>query len=189
LHQYETLPVIVGVQTENLSPKLAVMSAELKAALELISKSTKLPDKEGEPETVPFQARMLDITKGYCVVLKDHNGTQITFGLDDIDGQLERLKIARKTERELSQQMATVNLMLARNIPITWVPPVQPEDSDFPPKPAENPKPTTKDLKQKVAKKPEGKAADPKKDTKELKKEPKKSNPDNGIYKPFLLRA
>ena len=172
LHEYQTLPVIIGVVTENLEPGKPIQTAELNAALELIQKNTAKPH---------FQARSLDITKGYCVIVKDQNGTQITFGLEDIDSQLVRLEAARKAELDLSQQIATVNVMLTRNIPITWVPPLPPEESDFPPKPIDTAKPPTKDLKVKQVKKPE---------TKPLpKKEPKKTNPDNGLYKPFLLRA
>lgn len=167
LHEYRTLPVIVGVQTDNLEPKKPVHSMEMMLALELIKRN--------------FQARSFDITKGYCVDVKDQNGTLITFGLDDLEGQLARLEQVREVERKLSQQVATVNLMLSRNIPIKWVPPVPPEDADFPPKPVDTAKPTTKDLKAKQVKKPEPK--------KELKKEPKKPNPDSSLYKPFLLRA
>ncbi len=172
LHDYETLPVIAGVVTDNLQPGEAIRSAELMAALGLIQKNTEHPR---------FRAQSIDISKGYCMCVRDQNGALITFGLDDLEGQLARLDQAQEAEKNLSQQIATVNVMLARNIPITWVPPVPPEDVDFPPKQNDVAKPTTKELKAKQAKKPEPK--------KELRKEPKKSNPDSGLYKPFLLRA
>lgn len=169
LHEYETLPVISGVVTDNLQPGEAIRSSELMAALALIQKN-EIP------------VRSIDVSKGYCMIVKDQNGTLITFGLDDLQSQLARLKQARDAEKELSQQIATVNVMLARNIPITWVPPLPPEETDFPPKPVETAKPTTKDLKAKQQpKKPEPK--------KVPVKEPKKPNPDSGLYKPFLLRA
>ncbi len=172
LHEYETLPVISGVVTDNLQPDQVIRSAELLAALELIEKNIKTPR---------FQARMIDISRGYCMIVKDQSGALITFGLDDLDGQLARLDQARDAEKNLSQQIATVNVMLERNIPITWVPPLPPEETDFPPKPVDTAKPTTKDLKAKQQKKPEPK--------KVPAKEPKKPNPDSGLYKPFLLRA
>ena len=168
LHEYETLPVISGVVTDNLQPGEAIRSSELMAALALIQKN-RIP------------ARSIDVSKGYCMVVKDQNGALITFGLDDLDSQLERLQQARDAEKNLSQEIATVNVMLSRNIPITWVPPLPPEETDFPPKPVDSVKPTTKDLKAKQQKKPEPR--------KEPKKEPKKANPDSGLYKPFLLRA
>lgn len=168
LHEYETLPVISGVVTDNLQPGEAIRSSELMAALALIQKN-RIP------------ARSIDVSKGYCMVVKDQNGALITFGLDDLESQLERLQQARDAEKNLSQEIATVNVMLSRNIPITWVPPLPPEETDFPPKPVDSVKPTTKDLKAKQQKKPEPR--------KEPKKEPKKANPDSGLYKPFLLRA
>lgn len=177
VHEFETLPVITGVVTDNLQPREAIRSEELMAALELIEKNTKSPR---------FQVRTIDISKGYCVIVKSQDGMEITFGLSDIDAQLAKLDEVRKLERSLSQQVASTNLIPSRNIPIRWVPPLPPEDADFPPKPVETAKPATKDLKTKpVVKKPE-----PKKESKpEPKKEPKKSNPDNGLYKPFLMRA
>ncbi len=169
IHEFETLPVIAGVITENLQPRQAIRSEELMVAIELIEKNTKSPR---------FQARTLDISKGYCIIVKGQDGMEITFGLADIDAQLVRLDKVREAERALSQQVAAVNLIPSRNVPIRWVPPLPPEDADFPPKPVEPVKPTTKEIKTKsVPKKPEP------------KKEPKKSNPDNGLYKPFLMRA
>lgn len=168
LHEYETLPVISGVVTDNLQPSQIIRSAELLAALALIQKN-EIP------------ARSIDVSKGYCMIVKDQNGALITFGLDELDSQLARLKQARDAEKNLSQQIATVNVMLERNIPITWVPPLPPEETDFPPKPVDTAKPTSKDLKVKQQKKPEPK--------KVPAKEPKKPNPDSGLYKPFLLRA
>jgi cell division protein FtsQ len=170
IHQYETLPVIHGVMTDNLQAGQVIRNAELLAALELIDKN-----KKGSK----FQPKSLDVSKGYCVIVTDRNGTVITFGLDDLDGQFARLDAAREAERNLSQQIATVNLMLSRNVPITWVPPQPPEETDFPPKPVEVVKPTSKDLKPKTTKKPEPKKPEP-------KREPKKTAPDKELYKPFL---
>lgn len=191
LHEYETLPVIVGVVTDNLQPKQVIRSAELLGALELIRRTTEIDPQH--PDSPRLQPRSLDISKGYCIELKDQNGALLIFGLSNFDEQFARLEAARKAERDLSQQIATVNLMMSRNIPIMWVPPLPPEESDFPPKAVENVKPGTKELKQKQANaelKSEPKKEIKKEPKKEVpKKEPKKANPDHGLYKPFLTRS
>jgi cell division septal protein FtsQ len=170
LHEYKILPVIYGVVTDDLQAGQVIRNAEILATLDLIQKNTK---------AAKFQARSFDVTKGYCIVARDQNGTQMTFALDDIERQFESLDKARQLEQNFSQQISTVNLMLTRNIPITWVPPQPPEETEFPPRPVEVAKPTTKDLKARQAKKPEPKKIEP-------KKEPKRPNPDQGLYKPFL---
>jgi hypothetical protein len=70
----------------------------------------------------------MDISKGYCVIVTDQRGTKITFGLDDLPGQLARLsEVQKEAAQKIGQDLATVNVMVARNIPVTFMPQPVPE--------------------------------------------------------------
>ena len=112
LEEYLHFPVISGVQTENLVAGERVVTSEMQAALELIRQTS---------ESTRFQARHVDLSKGYCLVVTAHSHAKITFGLDRIDAQLARLHryLARAAEDQMEIQ--TVNLIVERNTPVTFV--------------------------------------------------------------------
>ena len=71
-----------------------------------------------------FQIRKIDLSKGYCLVVTDKNHAQITFGFDHLDTQLQRLEQLPRLRRRLrTQNLTTVNLLVQRNIPVTFAKP------------------------------------------------------------------
>ena len=112
LEEYLHFPVISGVQTGNLVAGERVVTSEMQAALELIRQTS---------DSTRFQARHVDLSKGYCLVVTAHSHARITFGLDRIDAQLARLHryLARAAEDQMEIQ--TVNLVVERNTPVTFV--------------------------------------------------------------------
>lgn len=109
------LPVIHGVSTAGLHSGEVASSPELRAALELI--------RLGERDT-RFQIRTIDVSKGYCIVATDKEHAKITFGLDQLAFQLDRLSQLLDYMDGTAQQIQTVNLMVERNVPVTFAPPV-----------------------------------------------------------------
>ncbi|MGB8169224.1 MAG: FtsQ-type POTRA domain-containing protein [Chthoniobacteraceae bacterium] len=129
LEEYLHFPVISGVQTENLVPGERVTSTEMQAALELIRQTS---------DSTRFQARHVDLSKGYCLIVTAHSHAKIVFGLDRIDAQLARLHRYLARAAEDQKEIQTVNLIVERNTPVTFVEPSPAEgEAVDPPKPAD----------------------------------------------------
>jgi hypothetical protein len=134
-HEYDSLPVIGGVVIGDLEPGKPIHKAEVVATIDLLRKVGA---------TSQFKVRAVDVSKGYCVVVTDHKNSQLTFGLDDIDGQLLRLSAVENEVALIGQEIQTINLMPTRNVPVTFKIPPPPEDDDIDaPEPAPSPKAKT----------------------------------------------
>ncbi len=120
LPEYLSLPVIAGVPMENVVLGQKVRSFEMQAALDLIRLNA---------DNARFQPRSIDISKGYCVVVTDQNRRKITFGLDRVDRQVERLMHYLDFVEPSGKKIQTVNLLIERNTPIVFEDPI-PEDPD-----------------------------------------------------------
>jgi cell division septation protein DedD len=70
-----------------------------------------------------FQIREIDLSKGYCLVVTDKNHSKVTFGFDNLDTQLQRLEQFLVYSDDAHREIATVNLLVQRNIPVTWAKP------------------------------------------------------------------
>jgi cell division septal protein FtsQ len=114
LPEYLGLPLISGCASESLEPGKIVESFEAKAALELLRLSTR------SFMQTRFQIREIDVSKGYCLIVTDKNHTRVTFGFDDLDTQLQRLEQFLIYSDDSKRELATVNLLPQRNIPVTF---------------------------------------------------------------------
>ena len=114
LPEYLGLPLILSCSGESLEAGKIVESPEAKAALELLRLGTR------SFMQTRFQIREIDVSKGYCLVVTDKNRTRVTFGFDDLDAQLQRLEKFLVYSDDTKQEIATVNLLVQRNIPITF---------------------------------------------------------------------
>lgn len=114
LPEYLGLPLISGCTSEPLEAGKVVQSSEAKAALELLRLSTR------SFMQTRFQVRDIDVSKGYCLLVTDKNHTQVTFGFDNLDAQLQRLEQFLVYSDDSKQELATVNLLVQRNIPVTF---------------------------------------------------------------------
>jgi len=114
LPEYLGLPLITGCTSESLEPGKIVESFEAKAALELLRLST------ASFMQTRFQIREIDVSKGYCLVVSDKNHTRVTFGFDNLDAQLQRLEQFLVYADDSKRELGTVNLLVQRNIPVTF---------------------------------------------------------------------
>jgi cell division protein FtsQ len=114
LPEYLHLPVISGVAIENLAPGQRVMTPEMQAALELIRLNA---------DSTRFQVRNVDLAKGYCLRVRDRSHAQVTFGLDRVEAQLDRLNRLLDHLEPARREIQTVNLLVERNMPVTFVDP------------------------------------------------------------------
>jgi cell division protein FtsQ len=114
LPEYLGLPLITGCTSESLEAGKTVESFEAKAALELLRLST------GSFMQMRFQIREIDVSKGYCLAVSDKNHTRVTFGFDNLETQLQRLEQFLVYADDSKKDLATVNLLVQRNIPVTF---------------------------------------------------------------------
>ena len=115
LPEYLGLPLITGCTSESLEPGKIVESVEAKAALELLRLSA------GSFMQTRFQIREIDVSKGYCLVVTDKNHTRITVGFDHLEKQIQRLEQFLVYADDSRQEIETVNLLVQRNIPVTFM--------------------------------------------------------------------
>ena len=131
LPEYLGLPLILGCASESLEAGKTVGSPEAKAALELLRLSTR------SFMQTRFQIREIDVSKGYCLIVTDKNHSRVTFGFDNLDTQLQRLEQFLIYSDDAHHELATVNLLVRRNIPVTFQKPatevinetIKPEES------------------------------------------------------------
>jgi len=114
LPEYLGLPLISGCTNEALEPGATVESIEANAALELLRLSA------GSFMQTRFQIRQIDVSKGYCLSVTDKNHARVSFGFDQLDVQLKRLEQFLVYCDDSKQELGTVNLLVQRNIPVTF---------------------------------------------------------------------
>jgi hypothetical protein len=90
----------------------------VKAALELVRLTGENPAR--------YQVRSIDVSKGYCMIVSDERHAKITFPLGDIAAQLDRLALLFANVDLSKREIQTVNLLVERNVPVTFVPPPEP---------------------------------------------------------------
>jgi cell division septal protein FtsQ len=123
LEEYYHLPHISGEPVANFIPGQRITTVEMQAALELVRLNT---------DNTRWQARNIDLAKRYCLVVTDQNHARITFGLDDIGAQLDRLFRCLDRADAVKREIQTVNLLVKRNTPVTFEEPEPLETADPP---------------------------------------------------------
>jgi len=117
LPEYLGLPLISGCASESLEAGKIVESLEAKAALELLRLSTR------SFMQTRFQIREIDVSKGFCLLVTDKNHTQVMFGFNNLEAELQRLEQFLIYSDDSKRELATANLLVQRNIPVTFTKP------------------------------------------------------------------
>src|SRR6266704_4370226 len=117
LPEYLGLPLISGCSSESLEAGKVIESPEAKTALELLrlSASSFMQTR--------FQIREIDLSKSYCLLVTDKNHSRVAFGLNDLEEQLQRLERFLDYCDHTKQELETLNLVVQRNIPVTFAKP------------------------------------------------------------------
>lgn len=117
LPEYLGLPLISGCATESLEPGKTIQSFEAKAALELLRLSSASFMQSR------FQIGEIDASKGYCLLVTGKNHTRVSFGFDQLPEQVQRLEQFLIYADDSKREIETVNLLVKRNIPVTFMKP------------------------------------------------------------------
>ena len=114
LPEHLGLPLISGCKSESLEAGKIVESYEARAALELLRMSTR------SFMQTRFQIREIDLSKGYCLLVTDKNHIRVAFDFDNLEQNVQRLEQLVAYAEDSKQELATVNLLVQRNIPVTF---------------------------------------------------------------------
>lgn len=111
---YQALPVIRHELLAQSLPGTALTELPVRSALGLLR---QLQDRFEEGAE---QLRVIDIVKPYAMTATFADEAQITFGVDDLPEQLRRLDRIRLEARHRQWRIATLNLLVKQNVPVTF---------------------------------------------------------------------
>jgi cell division septal protein FtsQ len=112
--EHAALPVIIGISMEDVAAGQKLPSAEALAAIDLIRLCA---------DDLRWQPRVVDVSKGYCLIVTDHRKAKITFAFDGIEDQLARLKHLIELVEPTHREFQSVNLMLEKSVPVVFAAP------------------------------------------------------------------
>jgi cell division protein FtsQ len=126
------LPVITGLNSFQLQPGRRMELPQVQAALRLVSAF------EHSPMAGLVDLRRVDVSAPGVVVATTGQGSEITFGLENLDQQLCRWRQIYNLGLSQSRTIASADLAVANNVPVRWMlasaVPVAPVKAIKPPK-------------------------------------------------------
>jgi len=126
----DPLPTIIGVNANEVQAGRRVESTQVRAALELIL-AFQRSSLQGQVDLVS-----VDVSAADVLVIKTGQGSEVTFGLNQIEQQLLRWQTIFEKAQQVNKAIATLDLAVSNNIPATWL-----EASALPPASVKSPKP------------------------------------------------
>jgi cell division septal protein FtsQ len=111
----DQLPVIVGLNANEVQPGRRLESPQVHAALELIQAFDR-SSMQGMAEI-----KKIDISMPEVLLVKTAQGSEITFGLRDLDQQLRRWQAIFDAGLRVNKAIASLDLAVSNNIPASWV--------------------------------------------------------------------
>ena len=128
-HANEALPVLTSVKYAEIQPGQRVESAQVRAALRLVEAFACSP----MAGLVDLQS--IDVGSSEVLVVKTAQGSEVTFGLNDLERQLRRWREVHDEGQRLGLNLATMDLAVTNSVPARWL-----EASALPVPPAKAPK-------------------------------------------------
>jgi cell division protein FtsQ len=125
----DVLPVISGLKPMDLQPGRRVESPQAKAALELVAQFAC------SPMVGLVDLRRIDVSAAEVLVVTTGQGSEVTFGLQDLERQLHRWREIHDLGRRLQRHVAWIDLAVSNNVPVRWL------EASVTPAPAKTPKP------------------------------------------------
>jgi cell division protein FtsQ len=111
----DQLPVILGLNANEVQPGRRIESTQARAALQLIQAFARSPMQS------LVDLSTIDVSMSDVLVVKTGQGSEITFGLSDIDQQLLRWQAVFGAAQGMNKSIATLDLAVSNNIPATWL--------------------------------------------------------------------
>jgi len=126
----DSLPILSGLLQADLRPRLPVTSPAVKAALQLAAQFAY------SPMAGLVDLRRIDVSTPDVLVVTTRQGSEVTFGLENIEQQLMRWRVVHEEGFRMRKgHLATLDLSVANNAPAQWL------DARIVPPPPKAPKP------------------------------------------------
>jgi hypothetical protein len=98
-----------------LQPGRRVQSPQAQAALQLIGAF------DSSPMAGLVDLRRIDVSSSGVVVAMTGQGSEITFGLENLEQQLRRWRQIYDLGQRMNKTIASADLAVANNIPVRWM--------------------------------------------------------------------
>lgn len=109
-----SLPVITGLNIFQLQSGRRIESPQVQAALNLIVAF------HDSPMSGLAALQRIDITSPQVIVVTTAQGSEITFGLDNMPRQLARWREIYDLGRSINKTIVSADLAVANNVPVHW---------------------------------------------------------------------
>jgi cell division septal protein FtsQ len=122
----EQLPVISGVDGNELQPGRRLEGPQIQAALQLVRAF------EQSPMAALVDLQRIDLSAPDVLVVTTGQGSEITFGLTSLDQQIWRWHSIFESAQKVGKAIGTLDLAVRNNLPAHWleasaVPPATPK--------------------------------------------------------------
>lgn len=111
----DDLPLIAGVNPNEVQPGRRLESSQVRAALDLVQAFQRSP-MQGQVDI-----KRVDISIPEVLFVRTGQGSEITFGPRDLDRQLLRWNAIFEEGQKMSKALATLDLAVSNSIPATWI--------------------------------------------------------------------
>lgn len=112
--ELHSLPVIYGVNPDDILEGKPLQNDDLKKALALLDEASARPGSL-------LRIRSLNISKGYCIDALTDQNARVKFGRTDFGTQIQKLERLLEHCRDTRRELESVNLMVSKNTPVKFV--------------------------------------------------------------------
>jgi len=127
-HTNDVLPVLTGVKMTEIQPGQSVESPQIRSALHLVGEFAC------SPMAGLVDLRRVDVASAEVLVVTTAQGSEVTFGLNDLERQLRRWREIHDQGQRQGKNLATLDLAVTNSIPARWL------EASLPIPPAKAPK-------------------------------------------------
>lgn len=110
----DALPVLTGVGLHELQPGRRLESPQVRAALRLVTQFAH------SPMAVLVDLKRIDIGAAEVLAVTTGQGSEVTFGFQDLDRQLRRWREIHDFSQQQNKSLASLELAVTNNIPLRW---------------------------------------------------------------------
>jgi hypothetical protein len=111
----DSLPLLRGIKPGDLQPGRAVESPAVQAALKLAA------DFAYSPMAGLVDLKTIDVSANDVLTVKTGQGSEVTFGLENLDQQLRRWREVHEMGLRMRRNLATLDLAVSNNVPARWI--------------------------------------------------------------------
>ncbi len=112
---YDRLPMLLGVQVNELQPGKRAESPQIRAALALLTEFDR------SPMSGMVELERINVGSPEILVVTTSQGAEITFSLSQFDLQFRRWRAIYDQYQKWGRAIATLDLSISNNLPVRWV--------------------------------------------------------------------